>query len=291
MFSPGVIQYCYTYINRYGQQSNIINVSSLFYLTHSDRGSNAEDKVNNSFEITIENPDKDFDMVRLYSIHRTSLNAVPIVMYIEDLYINKEANTPENNKLTYVDTGVNGSTIDPTELLFIGGKEITALTMVEKDNTLFLGNISQKNQDISLIQDYIDSIKYAIHINYHNGEDSNHKVKTFNLQDPIGNVYSNTFTLNKDLRNISTFKGGDYYRFGFQLQKYTGEWSEPIFIDDVRNDKYPRTSMFGDEVNLVYADSTISLEDLTDKHHNFYFKDFEKIYKRIRPIISFIRKS
>ena len=40
----------------------------------------------------------------------------------------------------YNDSGTQGSTIDPSLLLYIGGKKIVPQTFTSKDNTLFLGN-------------------------------------------------------------------------------------------------------------------------------------------------------
>jgi hypothetical protein len=38
-----------------------------------------------------------------------------------------------SDTLEYTDSGNTGALMDPTELLFIGGKEISALTMADKD--------------------------------------------------------------------------------------------------------------------------------------------------------------
>jgi len=40
--------------------------------------------------------------------------------------------------------------------------------------------------------------------------------------------------------DITTFKYGETYRFGLQAQYKTGKWSEPLFIEDVENNIYPR---------------------------------------------------
>ena len=108
-FSPGVIQYCYTYINKYGQQTNVVDVSPLFYLAHNDRGAEVEESVTNSFKITIGSVDPTFDYIRLYSIQRTSLETTPIVSIVEDI-----ENT--GSTITFVDNGAGSSTIDPYEL-------------------------------------------------------------------------------------------------------------------------------------------------------------------------------
>jgi len=50
----------------------------------------------------------------------------------------------------------------------------------------------------------------------------------------------------KNQEEITTFKGGETYRFGIQLQTETGEWSNPIYIDDIKNTLYPKTTIQGE---------------------------------------------
>ena len=86
MFAPGVIQYAFSYYNKYGQESNIFNVSPLCYLTHKNRGASPEETIKDlAFKVKVTNLDTKFDYVRIYSIHRTSLNAVPTVKRVIDL--------------------------------------------------------------------------------------------------------------------------------------------------------------------------------------------------------------
>ena len=267
-FSPGVIQYCYTYINKYGQQTNIVDVSPLFYLAHNDRGAEVEESVTNSFKITIKDVDPTFDYIRLYSIQRTSLETTPIVSIVEDI-----ENT--GNKITFVDNGAGSSAIDPYELLYVGGKEIAALTMTSKDQTLFIGNITEKTADVPDIQSYFDSIRETHPVSFKTDGD---KVLTF---DRATGYYSHTHELNHNSREITTFKGGETYRFGFQLQKNNGEWIDPVWIDDVLNDKYPQVTILGegeDSAQLPYAEGTI---DLRDSNLNLDLS----LFKRIRPVV------
>ena len=90
MFAPGVIQYAFAYINKFGQESNLVQVSPLYYLSHNERGASPEDKVANSFVITLKNLDSNFDYIRLYSVQRTSLNDVPIAKMLQDYPITTE---------------------------------------------------------------------------------------------------------------------------------------------------------------------------------------------------------
>jgi hypothetical protein len=50
------------------------------------------------------------------------------------------------SSVTYTDTGLSGDSIDPTELLYVGGEEVSFGTMTQKDGTLFLGDITLKRK-------------------------------------------------------------------------------------------------------------------------------------------------
>lgn len=275
-FAPGTIQYCFTYINKYQQQSNVVYQSPLYYLTHDGRGASPEDKVTNSFNITIVEYDRNFDYIRLYSIQRTSTNDVPFVKIVADIAIPSNQSEP----IVYLDNGTTGSAIDPTELLYVGGKEIQALTMAAKDQTLFLGNIVEVNNDVTELQDKF--LKSPVDIvfkrdNVRSTSQYADSPKSINIGMPSG-TYTNSFELNKNQREITTFKGGETYRFGFQLQKHTGEWSEPIFLNDATNTLYPGTNIINSWVNLAYAEADIDLDSFGINRY---------IYKRIRPLVVF----
>ena len=83
-FLPGTIQYMCTYYNKYGQESNAFYTSELFYINPPDRGGEPNETVSNSFNINIENPNPDFEFIRVYSIHRTSIDAQPTVKIVGD---------------------------------------------------------------------------------------------------------------------------------------------------------------------------------------------------------------
>ena len=483
IFAPGVIQYAFTYINKYSQQSNIAYISPIYYLTYTDRGASQEDKVNCSFHISIANADKHFDYIRLYSIQRTSIDLEPIVKHLDDIpiggttredlfsaelihtkearynttftlprdnegkilgakftngnvtfydeqqtctidvisgtsstgyiarnvdsgnclynfvayddndsdilcsfqyfidliynnpkfrgdyivttyytairfgsntdelmhklleeynasegtsfenwgfsikpynqsFVNFEdstilnteggfylvyshvddnhwfvvdgggynelspgitkAETGSDSTTEYIDNGTTGAIVDPSELLYAGGKEITALTMADKDGTLFLGNFKQNIPLIDDLQRYFDSQRnennWGPTFNY---DENGSTLKTLNV-DPVSGIYSYT-NLMRDYnqRQMSTFKGGEWYRLGFQLQTQAGEWTEPIFIKDVQNNKYPDTSVYSDAIKLPYASMNIALNNITFNNSDFSWKKF----KRARPVI------
>lgn len=89
-FPEGVIQYAMCYYNLNGQQSNIFYISPIYYISHSDRGAQQEQTLNNSFKITIKNVDTDFDYLRIYSIHRSSINGAPSCKVVANISLKQK---------------------------------------------------------------------------------------------------------------------------------------------------------------------------------------------------------
>ena len=86
-FPAGTIQYCFNYFNKFGQETNIVDVSALYYLSPKDKGLPADAISTSSFVITLEGLDTNYEYVRLYSIVRTSENASPNVRIVGDYKI------------------------------------------------------------------------------------------------------------------------------------------------------------------------------------------------------------
>ena len=89
-FPSGVIQYAITYFNKYGQESNIVYTTPLLATSFIGRAGSPEEKISNSFKITIKNPDYNFEYIRLYSIFRTSINATPSCKKVTDVQLIKQ---------------------------------------------------------------------------------------------------------------------------------------------------------------------------------------------------------
>lgn len=359
-FAPGVIQYAFTYFNKYGQESNIFYTSPLYYISYNNRGASPEDRVSNSFNIEVTNVDKRFDYIRIYSIHRTSINATPDVRRVVDLApstgrskyklssykINLPANkmtmyrissgaektldqyepfysgsnykswtfdtneyyginfggdyliwgtgtsfiititngnkasmqlANNNNmtgtlsiaKVTYTDNGSSGDYVDPTELLYIGGEEVVFGTMAQKDNTLFLGDIETKRKTLdSTIRSYFKG--KSITFSTYNKSISSPEAKGYY-------PYSNQLKMNS--YQFKTFKYLEYYRFGIQAQHYTGKWSEPIWINDVRNTVHIDTTFYEDnKIGLPVAEFTLNDATIINRF-------LDNGYVRIRPVV------
>ena len=137
IFPSGVIQYCVTVYTKNAQESNILAISPLYYITKYDNGGSPEDSLSVSFNVTVSVKDVACEYVRLYSILRTTQDSIPIVKRVQDIKLSSSTQT-----ISFTDTGNIGESIDHTELLYLGGEDISCGTMCQKDNTLFLGNIN-----------------------------------------------------------------------------------------------------------------------------------------------------
>lgn len=363
-FSSGTIQYAFTYFDKYGQESNIFYTSPLYYISYDDRGASPEDKVGNSFNISIDNVDKNFDYARIYSIHRTSLDAVPTVKRVVDLAIpygeslynlkiwgkkaseldvmvrpssskfyvpistisptsstafskiwelsgtsytdlkfidkdhvdisiskilivsivkdrfitiyykddsNMEVYLYSESRVIYTDNGTMGDIIDPTELLYIGGEEVIFGTMSQKDNTLFLGDITLKRKLIdSTIREFLREGNITF---------STNTAKKFLIPPDPSGYYPYDNQLKYNSFKIKTFKYLETYRFGVQFQHVSGKWSEPIWINDVKNTSHITGYYINSSnIGLPVASYTLDNKDIIDKL-------LSQEYIRVRPVI------
>lgn len=213
MFAPGVIQYAFAYYKLNGQESNIFYTTPLNYITFNNRAGNPEERIANSFKITVTGLDVQFDYIRIFSIHRTSYDAVPTVKRITDLGLDTST-----TQLVFVDDGRMGDIIDPTELLYIGGEHIIANTITSKDSTLFLGGLEIKRQEalkdnISITSLFSDALQS----------------ENITRESTSNGYYTYTNGL---LSSTNGFKNREHYRLGIQFQHKTGKWSLPIRLDD-----------------------------------------------------------
>lgn len=214
-FSPGTIQYAFSYYNRYEQESNIFHITPINYISPVGRGGSPEEKVANFFTIEMSDVDTDFEYIRIYSIHRTSVDAVPTVKIVGDVPINNSEN------VTFVDDGTKGDTIDPTQLLYVGGTSLIANCISSKDNTLFLGNIEllSKEKDLEKV------IK-------EDWEPDDWELPAIESTSSTGSTY---YDYSNPLSQgyMAGFQSGEKYRCGIQFQTSNGTWSNPIFLADL----------------------------------------------------------
>ena len=241
-FSASVVQYFITYYNKYGQETNIVYRSSLYYASDPERGTAPDTGCTCAFKISLNNLDRNFDYVKIYSVIRTSLNTTPQAYVVGSINI-------VDSKAEIIDTGVYSESIDPTVLLFIGGREITAGTITQKDNTMFLGDLTLKyNIRDSFISDRLNELRDP------STGMMPEDILKFEYSDSVGESYTkygipyypnNSFypyetQLSYPSLRIKTFKGGEKYRIGVAFYTNTGASTQVYWIGDLINDKYPR---------------------------------------------------
>ena len=292
MFPSGVIQYAFTYYNKYGQESSIFYTTPLLYVSFIDRGGNPEEKISNAFSIKVEKLDTNFDYLRIYSIQRTSINGTPIVKRVQDISIDSASYIDNNDHtkgkyITFIDTGTEGNTVDPTELIYKGGECIKAETIEQKDGTLFLGNISIAR----------DSLKKD---NFENTIVNNINVVSATRKFKVNNTSSGAYTYGSQLSALQVvtesgtdtitntsvpcggFKHGNYYRLGVQFQHESGKWSDPIPYDDVLQEEFPGI----DNANGIVTVPTFDAEFSEDNNHTIQSL-IDKGYKKVRGVVVF----
>ena len=256
-FPSGVIQYALTYYNKYGQETNIFYVSPLQYISYLDRGGSPEEKIANSFRIEIDPVPYEHEYLRIYSIMRTSINATPVVKRVIDIKL-------EGTKtISYTDTGTNGDTVDPTELLYKNSNAVTAETLEQKDNTLFLGGI--KTIKNAIPKDIRTTLKYYIENNLVldplESEDTEGKIVIASKRvTSVGTIESSGDFKYINSIGISGYKYKEWYRVGIQFQDTLGTWSEPTYITDYQIQVRPDLNYAKGEIYTPQIEITLPSE-------------------------------
>ena len=235
-FSSGTIQYFFTYSNNFGQETNIVGKSNIYNLSDQERATSADSTASCAFKIGLKDLDKRFDSVNIYSIITTST-----------LSCNKVATLPITDEVSYVDTGSYTISIDPTTLLYIGGTEIHAETLAQKDNTLFLGNIELQTDSVDAeLKTLIDNTIGKTPSGDFTGESSmvefEYSDKYVFQNNSLGTVYYEDQQLNLGSDKYLFFKGGEKYRFGLVFLTSTGRRSSVYWIGDKVNTLYPKSN-------------------------------------------------
>lgn len=276
-FPPGVIQYAFTYYNKYGQESNIFYTTPLQYISYINRAGNPEEKIANCFKIQINNVDKNFDYMRIYSILRTSKDGTPLVKRIQDLEIKESTFS-----LTYIDNGTSGETVDPTELLYKGGEEIAAKTIEQKDGALFLGNIIVKRPVLNIKTRIFGTNSISSQSPLANSMvEATTGTRYFKLASKSPFTYHNTLDTEGNYQGAACFKSREYYRLGVQFQYKNGKWSEPCWIGDKQCNVLPSMSSSGDMIQVpefVYHIDASIISGLSTQG-----------YKKVRPVFAIPR--
>lgn len=250
-FTAGVIQYCYTYFNKYENETPIINYSSLNYISTSQGIAN-DKTVTCSFNINIKNINTNYAYLRLYALERNFLNGTIKCRLVKEITL-PEPIFDNHLNVTITDTGTIGESYDFTKLLFLNNGNIIANTIYEKDNTLFLGNYKKdtkhylSNKEKDTISSHLNNVlSLCFQLN------NNNEILIKDLTDYKG-------LLNYSSDKILTFKNGETYRIGIQFQFNTGELSEVIYLQDLTNEN------FNAFVNGNYSLSCVTFRNSNDE--------------------------
>ena len=281
-FPVGTVQYAFSYYKMNGQETRLIDVSPMYYLSPKDRGLDATAISGASFTILITNADRSFNKIRVYSIVRTQENATPQCRIVGDFDIqNVRPAVPGGlYGIDIVDNGVIGRAVDAASLYFIGGEELVAGTLAQKDNTLFLGNVKLSTPNLSEVKALIDSdSSTAVLSNIEVGYNS-YVSSAFNIT-PIKSYgyYGYEPDNNRSSYFIKTFKYLEKYKLGFIAQYKNGQWSEPLSLGILQNTVKPKatTALYKRGGFKAELTSTV-VEKLNDLG-----------FKRIAPVVVYPR--
>lgn len=163
------------------------------------------------------------------------------------------------------DTGTTGTSVDPSELLFLGGTDLIASTMEHKDGTLFLGNITDNKATIT--KEVKEKIKSKSTLKFVLSEDNPNTT----VED-IANTLNTQWIFNSNLlksSNESThFQCGEVYRFGVQFLSNKGTWSEVVYLGDLENDKRIVPYNYNDGIkNKPILNANIYLPEEVKSHY------------------------
>ena len=252
----GVVQYLLTYFNKHGQETGYVWVSDLVYLSPVGRSGSADDTNANSVKLTFTNLDKRFSNFRVYSIFRSSYNGTVTAYLVEE-------GTTDGTYSVVVDDGAHLVAEDASRLLYLGSQPVHAYTLEHKDQTLFLGNLQSLGRDFSSIEEAVKSMYDD------NGMTKNNSI-VFAYSDPNNpdrksipyvedqGSYSYENQLKYTSSEITTFKGGEKYRFAIKLQLADGTESPAFWIGDAINDKYPEISANGKSIRRAVVECSLN---------------------------------
>lgn len=260
-FQAGVLQYFFTYYNKYGVETCLVWNSDLQYLSLSDRGGKADEAISCGFDFEITNLEEKYDYLRIYAAYRSGLNGVVSAKIVADISLE---NTSHDSVIKFTDLGANGINFNAEDIPYIGGQDIRANTLDYKQDTLFLGDITLQNAptkmtfpkvavDITSIGDFETSteiprveILEGFNVNDVDADFPNGKpfiTWVYKYVSPVAKegLYFYTPEIAKSQEAVAGFKYREIYRFGIQFMDHEGTWTSAYWIGDKYCDLPPRT--------------------------------------------------
>ena len=236
--------------------------------------------ISNLDEIFVETVGQDevwtsrFTNLNVYAIFRSSYNGTVSAYLIDNRDLPDEIIGTDDPHVIVIDDGSHQAAVDPTELLYLGSHDVRPGTMTHKDQTLFLGDLECKDLDLTELG---NAIKYTANgggmftdgttdpetgdpviVDFVDGETWQAGCVKFVYSDGtsdrkhipyVANTgaypYENQLVSSSSI--ITTFKGGEKYRFGLMFRSKNGVNTQTFWIGDLVNYRYPVT----DETNKV----------------------------------------
>lgn len=229
-FPGGTVQYFITYLNSNGIESPIVYISPKYYTSKNGGDAlSSEEICSNTFTIKVKNINTHFQYINLYSVITSGYSSREAKL-VSSIKINKN-----KNYTALIDNNTGGEAINLSDLLFKTNTGIVPNAIGVKQNTLFLGNykLQQKNYDIE--EEDRENLKL----------DLNRLLTIEETYIPYpsiieNNLYPyNSYNKERNSNEIKHFKGGEYYRLGIIFKDAKGNTSCPVFIQDIKMDKYP----------------------------------------------------
>ena len=250
----GVVQYLLTYYNKHGQESGYVWISDLIYLSPVSSGGAADGTNNNSVTLNINNLDTRFSHFRVYSVFRSSLNGTTVSYIVFD-------GKTDGGKAVVVDNNSHLTAVDSSKLLYLGSQHVIANTLTHKDQTLFLGDLSSVDRDYDSVE---KTLRQSMLVHRQGEPDWECDYINFVYDDEEipnetgdGN-YSYNSQLVKSSSEITSFKGGEKYRFGIVFHKKDGTLTDAFWIGDKVNYKYPQITDTG--IKRIIAECTLPID-------------------------------
>lgn len=233
----GIVQYLITYFNKHGQESGYVWISDLVYLSPVGVGGSADSNNNNKVTLNISGLDSRFSHFRVYSVFRSSYDGTTVG------YLVGESDTKDGTA-TVIDDGAHLTSIDSSSLLYLGSRSVIPGTLAHKDQTLFLGDLqSIGKKDYSAFEAILKD-KLIIHDEDKEKERYSNCI-TFKRVEGIdypenSGTYSYENQLKYTSSQITTFKGGELYRFALVFKDENGAATDAFWIGDAINPYYPK---------------------------------------------------
>ena len=240
----GVIQYILTYYNKHGQESGSAWVSDLIYLAPSGSGGSPEGNNTCQIELTFHNLDASFTNYRLYSLVRTSKDGTLTSYIVNEGKI--------SDQVIIIDDGANQTAEDASRLMYLGSQPVIAGTLTHKDQTLFLGDLKSAGRG-SFYDDMekaISALRQSGCMSFVHSDGTNGDDIVLPNEDEL---YPYINQLQFSSSQITTYKGGEKYRFALTFRFADGTSTDAFWLGDVINHLYPEIDANGNVAHRVIA--------------------------------------